>query len=106
MPRPGINITLKESPPSRGAPVDTGTWFIAGLTERGPHNATVLLSSMTDYERVYGQRVSYGQLYDALEVFFKEGGKRAYVGRVVGPAFVLATRTSKTAMVHQTQLSG
>lgn len=91
--RPSIVITQKESPPARGAPTDVGTWFVAGLSEKGPDDAAILLLSLADYERVYGARVSYGFLYDSLELFFKEGGKRAYVGRVVGPAAVKATRT-------------
>jgi hypothetical protein len=41
---------------------------------------------MADYERVFGARVSYSILYDALDVYYREGGGIAYVSRVVGPA--------------------
>lgn len=91
--RPSVVIQVKDAPPSRGLPTDTGKWFVAGLTERGPDDAAILLRSMADYDRVYGARVSYGVLYDSLETFFKEGGKEAYVGRVVGPAKTKATKT-------------
>jgi phage tail sheath protein FI len=46
---------------------------------------------MADYERIFGQRVSYSVLYDALDVYFREGGNRAYVSRVVGPSAVVAS---------------
>jgi hypothetical protein len=38
-----------------------------------------------------GQRVSYSVMYDALDVYFREGGGHAYVTRVVGPAAVTAS---------------
>jgi phage tail sheath protein FI len=41
---------------------------------------------MADYTLKLGARVSYGVLYDALDVFFREGGAKAFVSRVVGPA--------------------
>lgn len=83
--RPGTLVTIRETPVPRSAPTDTGTWFVAGQTERGPV-APQLVSSMADYARIFGVRVSYGMLYDALEAFFREGGRRAYVARTVGPA--------------------
>jgi hypothetical protein len=46
---------------------------------------------MADYESIFGARVSYSILYDALDVYFHEGGNRAYVSRVVGPAAAVAT---------------
>lgn len=41
---------------------------------------------MADYERLYGPRVTYSVLYDALDLFFREGGSEAFISRVVGPA--------------------
>jgi len=91
MPRPGTNLVLRETPPTRQAATDTGVWFVEGLTEKGPVNEALLITSLTEYERYYGARVSYGHLYDALDVFFREGGSRAYVGRLVGPAALAAS---------------
>ena len=82
--RPGVNVTVSTTPPTRSAPTDTGVWFVAGLTEKGSIAAPVLITSMADYVRLLGARVSYGYLYDSLELFFREGGSEAYVGRVVG----------------------
>jgi phage tail sheath protein FI len=83
--RPGVSILQRSTPRPRSAPTDTGVWYVTGLTDAGP-TTPQLLTSIADYERVYGSRVSYSILYDALDVFFREGGARAYVARVVGPA--------------------
>lgn len=85
--RPGVSIVQRSTPPPRSAPTDTGVWHVVGLTDSGPLTPT-LITSIADYERKYGPRVSYSILYDALDVFFREGGSRAIVSRVVGPAAV------------------
>jgi hypothetical protein len=46
---------------------------------------------MADYMNIFGQRVSYSVLYDALDVFFREGGAHAVISRVCGPAAVTST---------------
>lgn len=76
---------------SRPAPSDTvqspgATYFVVGLTERGDTANAVELLSLADYVDRFGDRVTYGALYDDLSVFFAEGGTRAVVARVVGPA--------------------
>lgn len=89
---PGITVTRRDSAPPTKAPSDTSVWFATGITEKGPL-APMLVSSMADYQAVFGARVSYGLLYDALDVFFREGGGSAYVGRVVGPHAAASTHT-------------
>jgi uncharacterized protein len=89
--RPGVNVTLRPSPPTLGAPTDTGVWFVVGLADGGPLVPT-LIRSMADYMNIFGQRVSYSVVYDALDVYFREGGGSAYLKRVVGPAAVTATK--------------
>ena len=90
--RPGVNIEIRETPPARTAATDTGVWFVAGLAEKGPTATPQLLSSISEYDRYFGSYVGYGYLYDALDVFFREGGSRAYAIRVVGPAAVVASK--------------
>lgn len=91
MARPGTDIRLREVPPPRSAPSDTGTWFVAGLSEKGPVEP-VFIQSMSEFLAVFGVRVAYGLLYDACDVFFREGGRRVCISRVVGPAAVNASR--------------
>lgn len=93
MTRPGVEVTSRAARVSAGLPVSTGTWFVAGLSERGPGDTPVLIPSLTDYESTYGDRVAYGQLWDALDVFFSEGGGEAYVARVVGPGAIKGSLT-------------
>jgi hypothetical protein len=91
--RPGVNITLRSTPPSRSAPTDTGVFFAVGTADLGPSNTPTQIRSMADFERVFGLRQTYSVLYDALDIYFREGGNSAYISRVVGPAAVRATKT-------------
>jgi hypothetical protein len=87
---PGTSITVRETPPSRTPPTDTGVWFIAGLADQGELKPT-LVTGIADFVTKFGDRQTYSMLYDALDAFFAEGGSRAYVSRVVGPAAVQAS---------------
>lgn len=80
---------------SGGVPLQapSGTYFVAGLTERGSTTKAVELLSMLDYQKYLGSRVTYGTLYDDLTTFFAEGGSHAYVARVVGDSATLGTVT-------------
>lgn len=91
MARPGTEIRLRDVPPPRSAPSDTGVWFIAGISEKGPVTPTPI-RSMNEFVATFGIRVSYGTLWDACDVFFREGGRLVYVSRVVGPAAVSSAR--------------
>jgi phage tail sheath protein FI len=88
--RPGVNVTLRSNPSALGGPTNTGVWFVVGLTDAGPTKPT-LIRNMNDYLALFGQRVAYSVLYDALDMFFREGGGSAYIARVVGPAAVTAS---------------
>lgn len=89
--RPGVSIIQRSTPPPRSAPTDTGVWHVVGLTDSGPLTPQII-GSMADYERLYGPRVTYSVLYDALDMYFREGGARAMISRVVGPAAVNGSR--------------
>lgn len=83
--RPGTNVTILTAPPDNTFPTDTGTWFAAGVASQGPTGAQ-LVTSFQQFQSVYGNRGTNPTLSDSMETFFKEGGARAYVARVVGPA--------------------
>lgn len=96
MARPGVVISTADAPPARGLPTDTGVWFASGVTEKGPTGKAVKVTSLADYQRTFGNRASYAQLmYDAADVYFREGGTEMYVARVVGSAPVLSTLNLK-----------
>lgn len=89
--RPGVNINILDVVPARSAPTDTGTWFVCGTSDSGPLYP-VLIQSLAQFVAVYGDRQTYSPLYDALDTFFHEGGRRCYVSRIVGPAYVVGTK--------------
>jgi len=84
--RPGVEILSRAQPLARSAPTDTGVWFVVGAVTTEAHdgsgeNVPTLITSMTQYEAVYGARGngSAQKLYDAVETYFREGGARLYV---------------------------
>lgn len=90
---PGVTVISRESPPSASSIIESGTWFVAGFADRGVAGEPALVRNLAQFVDEFGERVSYSTLYDALDVFFREGGSLAYVSRVVGPTPVKATVT-------------
>lgn len=88
--RPGVNISISEAPPALTQIVSSGAWFVSGLAEKGPTTSYQKVTSLNEFKRYFGDRVSYGYLYDAADVFFREGGSFMYATRIVGPAAVTA----------------
>lgn len=94
MPLPGTSVITRESPPSRAADIDTSTWHVVGFTERGPSDRAVLCRNFSQVQAVFGERsTGYTTLMDALETYFRDGGSRAVIGRMVGPDPTVATVT-------------
>ncbi|HET9144155.1 hypothetical protein [Actinophytocola sp.] len=84
---PGVTITTGAvAGPSAPTIAPASTYFAVGLAERGATDVAVLCNSFAEFEANFGTRQSYGALWDDLKTFFEEGGTRAYVARVVGPA--------------------
>lgn len=91
---PGVQVTTAtRSGPTAPVRAVSGQFFVSGLAQRGSVTEPILLNGMADYERFLGDRVTYGALFDALQTFFSEGGSRAYVARVVGPAATVGNLT-------------
>ena len=88
---PGTQVVSRSAPPSRGGTAGTGTWHIAALAERGPTDAPQMVRSLSEFDRYFGTRVSYG-VRDSVETFFRNGGTAVNMIRVVGPAAVKGTR--------------
>lgn len=85
MARPGTLVSLRNTPSQISVPTDTGVVFLAGLTDMGPLSPQVVYS-LNDFVTTYGARQTYSYLYDWLDTYFREGGNKAYLTRVVGPA--------------------
>lgn len=73
--------------------VSTSTAGMLGVTERGPVNVPILVTSYSEYTRWFGERLnkidfssgagSHCYLPHAVEGFFTNSGKRAYITRVL-----------------------
>src|SRR6266852_1190234 len=73
--------------------VSTSTTALLGVTERGPVTVPILVTSYGEYTRCFGERLDINvfsndngphcYLPHAVEGFFTNGGKRAYITRVL-----------------------
>ena len=91
---PGIVVTTAvRTGPANTQVAATATMFVAGVTERGPDGTSHLVTSLSDYEDIFGDYVSTGYTHQTIETFFEEGGARAYVSRVVDESAVEASKT-------------
>lgn len=83
--RPGTAVTLRTTPSNVAIATDTGVAFISGLTDRGPLTPKAVYN-LDQFVSIFGDRQTYSPMYDWLDVFFREGGYKCYVSRVVGPS--------------------
>lgn len=87
MATPGTTVNVTTATTPNNPPSSTGTLFAVGQTQRGPVGAAINLSSLAQYIALCGPRTFNGAtptLYDAIDVFFQEGGQQAYLSRVSG----------------------
>lgn len=89
---PGIVVnTSVRTGPSTTNQSPTATFFVVGQTQRGPAGSPKLVTSIADYESVFGDYVSYGAVHQQVQTFFEEGGAQVYVSRVVGASATAGT---------------
>ena len=93
--RPGVYVqeTLNPSQSTTGLSSDTIGAFV-GPNDRGPITPT-LVTSWSDYVNKFGSwnTTASNDLALAVYMFFANGGRQAYVNRVVGSGAASATRT-------------
>lgn len=94
-------VIQEEEPQLRQiAGVPTAITAFAGVTEKGPIGTAKLVQSPAEYKRLYGGYTANGEVAQAVDGFFQNGGKQAYISRVVhltDPA-LLSTKTSAAAL--------
>ena len=89
---PGIIVTTAvRTGPTNVQTAATATMFVAGVTERGPDGTVHLITSLSDYQDIFGGSTASGWTYETIETFFEEGGARAYVSRVVSSSALEAS---------------
>ncbi|MDO9712907.1 phage tail sheath C-terminal domain-containing protein [Paracraurococcus lichenis] len=86
---PGVYVEEIDTGPKPIEGVSTSTAGMIGLAERGPADVPILLTGTGDYARWFGGALDRrafgdnGHLPAAVEGFFRNGGRRLYVTRVV-----------------------
>ena len=100
---PGVYVEETDSGNKPIEGVSTSTAGVVGMTERGPENVPQLLTSFSDYKRMFGGYLSIANFTDmtgrahcylphAVEGLFTNGGQLVYVTRVTGPGAARANR--------------
>lgn len=91
---PGVVIkTATRTGPATQQSSAGADYFVVGITERGPVDVPTKIRSMSDYATWFGDRTSYGTIYDSLRTYFEEGGVQAWVDRRVGSGATKGTLT-------------
>src|SRR6056297_3624067 len=78
---PGVYVEEVQSGSKSVEGVSTSTAGFLGQTERGPVEPR-LVTSYSDFERLYGSSPESSNLDAAVDGFFKNGGSRCFIGRV------------------------
>jgi hypothetical protein len=82
---PGVSIqTAVRVGPNAATSVETSQLFAVGKAARGPVDTAKLVTSLEEFEAIYGGYASYAYLHPTIQTFFEEGGTRAYIARVAG----------------------
>ena len=81
---PGIHIDESTTGVHRIIGVATSITAFVGYTTIGPVNKAVRISSFSDFEQKFGSLNRDSEISYAVQQFFLNGGKDAYVVRVVG----------------------
>jgi hypothetical protein len=87
---PGVEVLTADTRAPRGPRLRLSTQFVIGETERGPTTPTEL-RGLRDLERFFGARTPDTlSVHDWLDAWWKDGGGRVYLARLVGPAAATA----------------
>lgn len=82
---PGVVVTTAVRTGPAGANVaPASTFFVCGTAERGSTTEAKLVTSVADFEEMYGVYNGSYTLHQHVRTFFEEGGTKCYVARVVG----------------------
>lgn len=79
---PGVYPAPVEERHQRMGLLETGIPGFIGMTERGPTNEPVRVTSLEDFHYTFGRLDEASYLADAIKGFFANGGRQAYVLRV------------------------
>jgi phage tail sheath protein FI len=98
---PGVYVEEVQTGPPPIAPVGTSTAGFVGVTRRGPiEGPPTLVTNYAEFVRAFGGAFDFGSTFEnwrdlphAMRGFFDNGGRRAYVSRIVAAAGTSAQAT-------------
>lgn len=91
---------VASAPPGQSTP--WGQAFVLGATQKGPVDRAVQIGGMAAYQQIFGDRAGGTDMFDTVEVAFKEGLASAWVVRLAGPAAAASTKAVSTLTVTAT----
>lgn len=80
---PGVFIEEVPSAVQVVQPVSTSNMGIVGATQRGPTDEATLVTSFSQFTRLFGELIADSRTGLSMAAFFSNGGRRAYVVRVM-----------------------
>lgn len=92
---PGVFIEEVPSAVQVVQPVSTSNMGIVGATKRGPTHEATLVTSFAQFTRIFGELISDSRTGLSMAAFFANGGRRAYVVRVM-PADAVEAGTDQS----------
>lgn len=87
---PGVYVEERRRGLTAIQGVSTSNYGTVGFAERGPVDEAILVTSMEQYKRTFGDFTEKGQMPTHLFAFFANGGVRGYAVRVVASDAVVA----------------
>jgi phage tail sheath protein FI len=95
---PGVYFEWLDMSVHHVAPVRTDVAGLVGLAERGPVERPTRITSVSQFTAVFGGHVAWGHLAYAVQGFFDNGGRAAWMVRVEDDA---AARTASLVVVDE-----
>jgi len=80
---PGVFVEEVPSAVQVVQPVSTSNMGIIGATQRGPTDEATLVTSFSQFTKIFGELIADSRTGLAMAAYFANGGKRAYVVRVM-----------------------
>lgn len=80
---PGVFIEEVPSAVQVVQPVSTSNMGIVGATKRGPTDEATLVTSFAQFTRIFGELIADSRTGLSMAAYFSNGGRRAYVVRVM-----------------------
>jgi len=100
-------IIVEEEPRVRTiAGVQTAITGFLGITQRGPLGVATVVNSVDEYDAIFGGYTADGDVRQAVDGFFQNGGSTAYIVRTAHYTDVTDPTTTTTAKATVSLLTG